>query len=99
MSEVSDSGSGVVGGPEAPRDRLRDNIVTPEIVLLGDHAMSRVRWTLERETERLAADVAAMPELTDLLQRNGWTVRMLAWGHIINGLLDLAQFDDEEGRT
>lgn len=80
-------------------DRLRDNIVTPEIVLLGDSDLSKVRWTLRLETERLQAEVEANPEVADLLARNGWTVRMLAWGHLIHGLLDLAQFDDEEGRT
>lgn len=80
-------------------DRLRDNIVTPEVVLLGSSAMSRVRWTLDREAERLQDEVDANPEVADWLARNGWTVRMLAWGHLVNGLLDLAQFDDEEGRT
>ncbi len=72
--------------------------LTPEIVLLGDHALSRVRWTLDRETERIAALADEHPEVAALLASNGWSHRALAWGHIINGLLDLADFDDEKGR-
>lgn len=71
----------------------------PEIVLLGDHAMSCVSWTLARETERIEALIADTPEMADLVVANGWTARSIAWGHIISGLIDLAHFDDEEGRT
>lgn len=71
----------------------------PEVILIGDHTMSRVRWTLDKETERLEAAIADNPDLADTLAANGWTARSLAWGHIIAGLMDVAQFDDEEGRT
>lgn len=71
----------------------------PEVVLLGDYDMSRIRWTLERETERIEALADDHPEIRQTLQANGWTGRSLALGHIINGLLDLAHFDDENGRV
>lgn len=74
-------------------------VLAPEVVLVGDHTLSRVRWTLEQETARLDALVEDTPEVADLLAKNGWSTRMLAWGHIIAGLLDLAGFDDEDGRT
>lgn len=70
----------------------------PEVLLLGDNAMSRIRWTLNRETERLDTLRGEMPEVNALLLANGWSTRMLALGHIFNGLLDLAAFDDENGR-
>lgn len=73
--------------------------LTPEVALVGDNTLSRVRWTLDRETERLDDAAAEHPEIASMLAANGWTTRMLAWGHLINGLLDLAEFDDELGRS
>ena len=71
----------------------------PEVILIGDHTMSRVRWTLNKETERLQAAVDENPDLAEYLAAHGWTARMLAWGHIIAGVMDVAQFDDENGRV
>lgn len=74
-------------------------ILTPEVVLLGDHTMSRVRWTLDREVERIEGLIESEPELQQLVHTHGWTARSMAWGHIIAGLMDAAGFDDERGRT
>lgn len=71
----------------------------PEVMLLGDHTRSRVLWTLEHEIDRIEALAADNEDMAKLLADNGWTPRMLAWGHILNGLMDAAGFDDEEGRT
>lgn len=71
----------------------------PEVMLLGDHTMSRVRWTLDNETHRIETFAAENEAVAKLLADNGWTARMLAWGHIIDGLMDAAGFDDEGGRT
>lgn len=71
----------------------------PEIVLLGDHTLSRIRWTIDREVERLDDLLENCPTIRETLAAQGWTLRALALGHIIAGLLDLAEFDDEDGRT
>ena len=73
--------------------------LTPEIMLLGDHTMSRLRWTLERETERIDELRRDNPEVDELMTSNGWDSRMLAWGHLLDGWLDVLDFDDEKGRT
>jgi alpha-beta hydrolase superfamily lysophospholipase len=73
--------------------------LTPEVVLFSDSLMSKFRWTIQHETERIETLAADNPEVGDLLRNNGWTARMLAWQHVIDGLAKLAQFDDEEGRT
>jgi hypothetical protein len=61
--------------------------------------MACIRWTLDRETERIEALIAETPELATLVASNGWTARFIAWGHIIAGLIELADFDDERGRV
>lgn len=71
----------------------------PEVILIGDHTMGRVRWTLDQETERLQATLDANPKVADHFASNGWTARMVAWGHIIHGLMELGEFDDEKGRA
>ena len=73
--------------------------LTPEVMLLGDHTMSRLRWTLERETERVIELRRETPELDEVMTRNGWDSRMIAWGHLLAGFLDALDFDDERGRT
>lgn len=74
-------------------------MMRPEVMLLGDHTMSRVRWTLDNETDRIASLAAENADFADLMAKNGWTARSIAWGHIISGLMDAAGFDDEGGRT
>jgi len=71
----------------------------PEVVLLGDHTMSCVRWTLDQETERIETLEAENPAMRAAMVENGWNARAIAWGHVIDGLLKLADFDDERGRT
>lgn len=71
----------------------------PEVVLLGDHTMSCIRWTLDLEIQRLDDLLANTPTIWATMEANGWTTRALALGHIIAGLVDLADFDDEKERT
>lgn len=61
--------------------------------------MSRVRWTLERETERIESLAEQTPEMADAMAKNGWTARGIAWGHLLDGWLNALGFDDEDGRT
>lgn len=71
----------------------------PEVVLLGDHARSCITWTLNHEVERLDDLLENCPNIRETMAANGWTTRALALGHIFSGLLELADFDDEKGRT
>ena len=73
--------------------------LAPEVVLLGDNTMSRLSWTLKLEVQRISELRKETPELDALMTENGWDERGIAWGHIIAGLLDALDFDDEKGRT
>lgn len=71
----------------------------PEIMLIGDNTRSRLAWTLLQETDRLDALLTEQPEMRQVMAENGWTTRMLAWGHVLAGFLSVLEFDDEKGRT
>lgn len=71
----------------------------PEVVLIGDHTRSRLTWTLNQETARIESLVEENAELAELMVKNGWTARAIAWGHLLAGFLDALDFDDEKGRT
>lgn len=86
--------------PRLTRDERDPTRLIPVVVLMGDHTLSRVRWTLEQETKRIETLMLGLPDdVRVIFDRNGWTAEMLAWHHIIAGLMDLAEFDDERGRT
>lgn len=86
--------------PRLTRDPGDPTRLVPVVMLLGDGVVARCRWTLERETERLETIMQGLPpDVRSTFAANGWTAELLAWGHIVAGLMDLAEFDDERGRT
>lgn len=73
-------------------------MLTPEIMLVDESLLDAAGPALADATRLVADLIADSPVLAEQMEANGWTPRMIAWGHVLfAGLIarGAAYYDEE----